>query len=242
MTEEITITILDYLMIFLIVMVYVVRNFFRHRAMSERMDAGEEGILLREYNDTLIILWGGTVLIMAVWFWSGRTLQELGIYFDVSTANLIGWAFVAVISLLLVAQVAQITRNPDAAETIRNHLKGEPGMLRIMPKTPREYSRFRLLSITAGITEEIIFRGYLIWVFSIWLPVWWAALCALAIFVGAHLYQESVRSLVKVAAVGAALTVLYVLSGSLLTTIVLHAVIDLTSGASVWRAMRQINA
>jgi len=242
MAQEITVTMLDYLMIFLIIMVYLVRNFFRHRAMSKRMDAGEDGILLGEYKDTLIILWGGTVLVMALWFWSGRTLQDMGIFFDLSIANLIGWAVVAAISAFLGLQVVQISRSPDAAETIRNHLRDEPGVLRIMPKTPQEYSRFKFLSVTAGITEEIIFRAYLIWFFSLWLPVWWAALCALVIFVGAHLYQESARSLIKVAAVGGALTVLYVWSGSLLTAIVLHAVIDLASGASVWRAMQQTGA
>ncbi len=242
MFQGLAVTMLDYLAVSLIILVYLVRNFFRHRAMRERMDAGEDGILLREYNDTLTILWGGAALVMAIWFWSGRTLPDLGIFFDLSSANLLGWVFVAAISLILAGQVVQISRNPTAAETILKHLHDEPGVLRIMPKTPREYSRFKFLSVTAGITEEIIFRGYLIWFFSFWLPVWWAALCALAMFVGAHLYQESVRSLIKVAAVGAVLTAVYLLSGSLLTAIVLHTVIDVTSGSSVRRAMQQAHS
>ncbi len=242
MTQELPVTMLDYLVVSLIIGVYLVRNFFRHRAMRDRMDAGEKGILLREYNDTLFILWCGAILVLVVWFWSGRTFLDLGVFFDLSTANLIGWAFVVAVSLVLVAQVVQVSRNPDAAEIIRNHLKDEPGVMRILPKTPQEYSRFKFLAVTAGITEEIIFRAYLIWFFSLWLPVWWAALCALVVFVGAHLYQESVRSLIKVAAVGAVVTAIYILSGSLLTVIVLHAVIDLTSGASVWRALQQNNS
>lgn len=236
MFEEITVSLLDYFAVLLIFLVYIIRNYARHRSMRDRMDAGEPGILMIEYNDTIRILWGGAALILVVWFWAGRSLAGLGIFFDLSTANLAGWAVVIAISLVLALQVREVGRNPKAAEALRSHLESEPGVLRIMPKTQEEYARFKLLSITAGITEEIIFRAYLIWFFSFWTPLWWAALAALAVFTGAHLYQESVRSVIKVAAIGACLTAVYLLSGSLLAAIMLHVVVDLTSGASVWRA------
>ena len=239
MFGETAVSLLDYLTVSLILLVYVVRNYMRHRSMRERMDSGEAGILMLEYNDTLRILWAGAALILAVWFWAGRSLAELGVFFDLSTANLVGWAVAMCITLMLALQVWEIGRNPKAAEALQNHLESEPGVQRIMPTTQEEYTRFKLLSITAGITEEIIFRAYLIWFFSFWMPVWWAALAALAVFTGAHLYQESVRSVMKVAALGAFLTAVYLLSGSLLTAIVLHIAVDLTSGASVWRARQK---
>ena len=238
MPYNVAASISDYLVVSLIFFVYIVRNYMRHRSMRDRMDSGEDGILLLEYKDTLIILWGGAALVMAVWLLNGRPFADMGFFFDLSTANLAGWSFVVAVSLLLVAQVHQIGRNPKSAEAIRSHLENEPGVMRIMPKTAQEYSWFKALSVTAGVTEEIIFRGYLIWFFSLWLPLWWAAFAALAMFVGAHLYQESARSLLKVAAIGACLTAVYLLSGSLLAVIVLHAAVDLTSGASVRRALQ----
>lgn len=237
MFEETAVSLLDYITAALIFLVYVVRNYLRHRRMRDRVDSGEDGILMLEYNDTIRILWGGAVLILVVWFWNGRSITDLGIFFDLSTANLTGWAVVGAISLLLLAQVREIGRNPKAAGAIRAHMDSEPGVMRIMPETEQEYSRYKLLSVTAGITEEVIFRAYLIWFFSLWLPVWWAALAALAIFTVAHLYQESVRSVLKVTAIGAILTAVYLLSGSLLAAMVLHVVVDLTSGASVRRAL-----
>lgn len=238
MTQGAAVLVLDYLVVALIFFVYVVRNYMRHLSMRNRMNSGEDGILMMEYNDTIGILWGGAALILGVWYWSARPLADLGIFFDLSTANLAGWAIVAAISALLLAQVREIGRNPKAADSIRAHMDNEPGVMRIMPKTQQEYSRFKVLSITAGITEEIIFRAYLIWFFSFWMPVWWAALAALAVFTAAHLYQESVRSVMKVALVGACLTAVYLFSGSLLAAIVLHIVVDLTSGASMRRALR----
>lgn len=237
-SQEMTLTVMDYFVVALIFLVYIVRNYIRHRSMRDRMDSGEAGVLMLEYNDTLRILWGGALLILCVWYWAGRSLAGLGIFFDYSTPNLVGWAVAIVVSLVLAAQVREVGRNPKAAESVRNHLKNEPGVMRIMPTTRQEYSRFQFLSVTAGITEEIIFRAYLIWFFSFWMPVWWAALVALAVFTGAHLYQESAKSVLKVAAIGVFLTAAYLLSGSLLVAIVLHIVVDLTSGASVRRAMQ----
>ena len=242
MFDDTAVSILDYLLVALIFAVYVVRNYVRHRSMRDRMNSGEPGILMLEYKDTLIILWGGAFLVMTVWFLDDRPLADMGILLGSSTAHLIGWGVVAALSLVLSAQVYAVGKNPKSAETVRTALENEPGILRIMPKTDQEYSWFKALSVTAGITEEIIFRGYLIWFFALWLPLWWAAAVALAFFVAAHLYQESVRSLLKVAAIGAALTALYLLSGSLLAAIVLHSVVDLTSGASVRRALHGTQA
>lgn len=237
MLDDIAVSVLDYSLVSLIFLVYIVRNYLRHRSMRDRMDSGEDGILMLEYKDTLIILWGGAILVMAVWFLNGRPLADMGILLGSSTSHLIGWGVVAALSLVLSAQVYAVGKNPKSAEAIRNTLENEPGVLRILPKTDQEYAWFKALSVTAGITEEVIFRGYLIWFFALWLPLWWAAAVALAFFVAAHLYQESVRSLLKVAAIGACLTAVYLLSGSLLAAIVLHAVIDLTSGASVRRVL-----
>ncbi len=242
MFDDTAVSMLDYLLVALMFSVYVVRNYLRHRRMRDRMDSGEAGILMLEYKDTLTILWGGAFLVMVVWLLNGRPLADMGILLGTSTAHLIGWGVVAVISLVLSAQVYAVGKNPKSADAVRTALENEPGVMRIMPKTQQEYFWFKALSVTAGITEEIIFRGYLIWFFALWLPLWWAALVALAFFVAAHLYQESVRSLLKVAAIGACLTALYLLSGSLLAAIVLHAVVDLTSGASVRRVLHGVQA
>lgn len=82
--------------------------------------------------------------------------------------------------------------------------------------------------MTAGVTEEIVYRGLLIAVgmgaFGLSENV--AALAALAVFVAGHLYQGW-RGMLAVTLIGFGLTALYLRTGSLLMPILLHALIDL---------------
>ncbi|MEV4182801.1 CPBP family intramembrane glutamic endopeptidase [Streptosporangium canum] len=98
----------------------------------------------------------------------------------------------------------------------------------LLPRTPAERWYAAGLSVTAGITEEIVYRGLLIAVGmgALGLSKEVAAVCALAVFVVGHLYQGW-RGMLVVTLLGAALTSLYLRSGSLLLPILLHALIDL---------------
>lgn len=114
------------------------------------------------------------------------------------------------------------------------------GVRDILPKTQTEIWTFRALALSAGLTEEILFRGFLIWALAHWMDTWAAAGCALAAFTAAHLYQESVRAIGGVFFAGAILTALTLVSGSLIPAIILHAVVDLASGEMGWLARNEI--
>jgi len=86
------------------------------------------------------------------------------------------------------------------------------------------------LVITAGVTEEILYRGYAIGVGqdlfgSIWVP----ATLSLLVFTVAHLNWRA-SHLMSVAVAGGALTVLFVLSRDLAACILAHTLVD---GAAV---------
>jgi hypothetical protein len=84
------------------------------------------------------------------------------------------------------------------------------------------------MAVTAGVTEEVVYRGVLIAlgveVFD--LPALVAALLFLALFVGSHTYQGP-AGMVRAGFLGLWFTGLTLLSGSILPAIVLHVVIDL---------------
>ncbi|MFD8563766.1 CPBP family intramembrane glutamic endopeptidase [Streptosporangium canum] len=98
----------------------------------------------------------------------------------------------------------------------------------LLPRTPAERWYAAGLSVTAGIAEEIVYRGLLIAVGmgALGLSEEVAAVCALAVFVVGHLYQGW-RGMLVVTLLGAVLTSLYLRSGSLLLPILVHALIDL---------------
>ena len=65
-----------------------------------------------------------------------------------------------------------------------------------------ELARFYGLSITAGIVEEVLWRGFLIWYLSQFMPVWGAALISTIGFGLAHAYQ-GLRQVPQITIVGA---------------------------------------
>jgi len=109
----------------------------------------------------------------------------------------------------------------------------------LMPKTDKEYRRAMLLGVTAGVTEEIIFRGYLIWVLALFMPIWLAGAASIGVFVLLHLYQEK-AGLIQVTMFATVATVLYILCGSLWPLIILHIGVDLLNVSLARRVSHEV--
>ena len=99
----------------------------------------------------------------------------------------------------------------------------------ILPHTPGERRLFMAVSVTAGVCEEIIARGMLIWYAAHAMPRVPAALVATLVFGFAHLYQGW-EGVLKTALVGAVFAALYLVTGSLLAPILAHIMIDVSAG------------
>ncbi|GII29026.1 CPBP family intramembrane glutamic endopeptidase [Planotetraspora mira] len=107
-------------------------------------------------------------------------------------------------------------------------IPGQQAFAHLLPRTAVERWYAAGLSVTAGITEEIVYRGLLIAVGTgaLGLSRETAASAALVVFVAGHLYQGW-RGMLMVTLIGFGLTMLYLRTGSLLLPILLHALIDL---------------
>jgi hypothetical protein len=90
------------------------------------------------------------------------------------------------------------------------------------------------MAVTAGITEEVVFRGFLIGTLALWMPAWAAAAASVVLFVGAHVYQ-GVSGMKRILPISVALTTVFLLTGSLLPVMALHALVDVAGGAMMWR-------
>ncbi len=236
--EPLNLHFFDYLMLLVVSVLLPVRGYFETGKLKDSLVAGNRTALSASYRETIATLWIVTAGVFLIWYWQGRSLESLGLVAEMTFEFIAGCAGVALLSLLLFFQVYQAKTNPKAAWSLLQQLDSEPAVLGIMPATAGEYCLYKIVSVTAGITEEIIYRGYFIWLFGLWFSPWLAAGLSLLVFVAGHLYQRSIRSLLRVAGVGAVLTLAYVLSGSLLPAIVLHIAVDITSGATIWHARR----
>ncbi len=100
----------------------------------------------------------------------------------------------------------------------------------LVPATPREKGMFALLSATAGVSEELVFRGFLP---TLFMPLsasyLLAALPVAAVFGLLHAYQGP-HGIVRAGTIGAVLAAGVAWTGSLWPSIFAHAALDLLFG------------
>ena len=112
------------------------------------------------------------------------------------------------------------------AAAIRREFAGIPGFI---PDDAAERGTWILLSLTAGLCEETLYRGFLIRFLhegAPALPIWGALAASSLCFGLGHVYQGR-KGVVNSTFAGLAFGLLFLLSGSLVPGIVLHALIDL---------------
>ncbi|MBT9331189.1 CPBP family intramembrane glutamic endopeptidase [Paracidobacterium acidisoli] len=128
-------------------------------------------------------------------------------------------------TIALLMPVILAWRSEKARRSLRRALEN---LSFFLPVTAKERWLFAAVSITAGICEETLYRGFLIRYFS---GQWHLALVASVIlsscvFGIAHGYQ-GVKGIVLTAILGGVFAVLYVVTGGLLWPMILHALVDL---------------
>lgn len=106
----------------------------------------------------------------------------------------------------------------------------ERGILgRLLPRTDQEKRVFALLSVAAGVGEEVAFRGYAIPVLAVAVGLPWSVALTSATFGVLHAYQGPI-GMVRTGIMGAVLAGGMLWSGSILPVILAHVLVDLVGG------------
>jgi membrane protease YdiL (CAAX protease family) len=189
----------------------------------------------REYRATIATQWLVAAAGLALWARAARPWPALGL------AAPHGWRLwaaagaVALVAALYASQAAALARSPRARARVRRAVEPLEGLL---PHTTAELRWFLALSLTAGICEELVFRGYFIRTLAPWLGWWGAAALGALCFGLLHAYQGR-SGVVRTAVVGAALTLVTAATRSLVPAMALHALVDVGSGLVTWLALRE---
>jgi membrane protease YdiL (CAAX protease family) len=198
-----------------------------------KLRSGEVGARLRAYRATLLWQWGMTVVMVAMWLFADRTWAELGLQWVAGVKPLVGWILTLAILVALLLQTRMLLRRPSGIDSLRQEL--EP-VRDLIPQNAPETRWFLALSVTAGICEELLFRGFLMAYITSLLGVWAAVLLSSLIFGLCHAYQGA-RGVLKTGGIGLTMAILFVLTGGLWAPMLVHAVIDLNSGYLGRRAL-----
>jgi uncharacterized protein len=179
------------------------------------------------YQRILLVLWFAAIV---AWFTLRSSIFFIWPDVHLAAQQKIGasfvWGFAAAFAGGSLLQVVLVRRSATAREKMLRPFKR---LAFILPVTQEERAWFVFVSVTAGICEEILYRGFLIRYLSNgpWHAGLWIALAIASISFGlAHGYQ-GLSGIIGTAVLGAAMAMLFLASGSLWLPMALHAIIDL---------------
>ena len=227
---------LDHLFVLIFAVIYPIAGFIGFRRLLRKIEAGMPVNRSHLYVQTISWQWLLFVLAMILWVISERSWGMLGFNLDLNYRVLIGTALTMVGMAVLFAQVRQVA---TASQEKLQGLQSEIGDLSFMiPLNGSELARFNVLSLTAGIVEETLWRGFLFWYLGQAMPIWAAAIISAVGFGLAHSYQ-GLANVPRVVLAGAVFAGLYLLTGSLWLPMILHAAVDLLQGRLAYEVLRR---
>lgn len=226
----------DLLYLTLIAITLLLDHFVLWRTFRRRSPAAPGRARLWLWSAWMVMLWGLGSAGLVLWWLEGRAWDALRLVAPH------GWRLWVAIGLALALAawygrtVSKILRvSPSRRDGLRNQL-GDLAV--VLPRTRSELAWFLALSLSAGFCEELIFRGYLIWVFRPALGLWGAALLSVVAFAAAHAYQGR-KGGVATGVGGALFTAVVLIFGSLWPAIAIHAVLDAGQGLVSWLVLRK---
>lgn len=218
---------LDHLLVALLAALFPIWAVIFGSRRLRRAAAGDlPRLRLSTYRRAMIMLWSLSAVVAVFWILDQRSFAGLGLVPRL-TPGLLGVVFgAAIIIIIMIRERNQTLGDDEALARLRERLGYvEP----VLPHSRPELRSFYHLSVTAGICEELLYRGYLIWYLTHWLGFWPAAGIAALVFGLGHSYQGP-RGMLVTAAVGAFLAGVYWITGSLFAPMALHAIMDIHSG------------
>jgi len=195
---------------------------FRAAVAAGRPDARTWG-----YRRGVIGQWLFATCALAIWSLYGRPWAALRLVFPHGWRLVVGAVYVAAAVALVALQLWSVRRlSPERRIAARPKLGNVSFML---PRTGAEQRWFVALALTAGFCEELLYRGYLVWIIAPWLGQLGAMAAVVAAFGISHAYQGR-KGATRATIAGAVMAAIVLSSGSLIPAMIVHALIDIGGG------------
>lgn len=228
---------LDHLFVALFALIAPVLNrLYWYPRLKQALESGVPGIRLRAYARIMSSTWVLVGVGLLIWAARGRTLAMLGLRLPPSSPTV--WAAVVAVVGGMGFAFAQLPRRMAREEFRAKMRRRFQSVEAMLPHTAEEAGRFIWVSLTAGVCEETLYRGFLMWYCGALGGFWAALLGSSALFGFGHLYQGW-KGVGRTGLIGLFFAVLYSLTGSLVLPTVLHAAIDAYAGRLTYLAFRE---
>jgi len=220
--------ILATLLVLLFVCVQPFRGRRRYLALVEALKT-DPGARRKFYARGIALQWVVVAVIGVIGAILARSPTSIGLTWHLRSSGLGATALVdavAVVVGILISIPIVLRAGPGLVARLRRQAAGFAALL---PRSATERRWFAAVAVTAGFCEEVIYRGfgvtYVRWLFPS------SGTIAVVVVIGAafglaHLYQGP-RNVVVTGLLGAFLTWITLVTGSLAPAIVIHTIIDL---------------
>jgi len=196
---------------------------------ARRMKQEKAELKISRYKKSMIKIWALTAIIICIVFVSSISFYDIGFrpldFTNNSRPTIM--AFVAC-GVLLVHMIMPLLSAKYRDRMTKRYSKD---LATSLPCNNKERLWWVAVSMTAGVTEEIIFRGFLFYLLIAVFPAISTVMiivAASAVFGLCHMYQ-GINGIIMTAAIGALLGYLFIATGSLIPVILLHFIIDLAN-------------
>ncbi|MDZ5473359.1 CPBP family intramembrane glutamic endopeptidase [Bacillus sp. 31A1R] len=212
-------------------------GYFDYQKFKEkvRIHSGER---VKYYKKIMIGLWVPTLFILGLVLFGPITLQDIGIKgVSLHTETLGKWVTYITLGLFAVYTLALIYYliGSKVSVKMRNEIaKAKQAELEkskfndIMPVSKHDKKVWTFVSWTAGITEEIIYRGFLLFALTQLFPdlsIWVILIVSSVLFGLAHTYQGW-NNVIRTSIMGLFLALIYISLDSLIPVILFHFLAD----------------
>lgn len=195
------------------------------------------GIRVKAYVEAMFWLWLMTSFALGSWFYQQRSAEELGLELNLNLPLVLAMLLVFVVTGMLTLQAKKTYASAQQQELLKHKIEN---VKELLPRTQVEFKVFIGVSLTAGVCEEILYRGYLLWFLQQQGNDVLAVLMASILFGLAHSYQ-GIKGGLQTTAMGLLLCLLYIFSGSLWPCILLHFIYDMYAGYMGWLVLADKN-
>jgi hypothetical protein len=228
--------IVDHLFVLLLFVVQPIHGAMAYRRYIARIEAGAASNRVRLYTQTIVLEWVALAVLATTWYALGRPATELGFVAPQGRGFLIGVGILVLVTGFLVYQWRGALSASDEYKAKQKDALGS--LVHFLPQSRRDYRYFTGVSITAGIVEEILYRGFAIWYLVQLMPVWAAIVISSIAFGLGHSYQGA-GGVARVSLLGLAFGAFYIFTGSIWLPMIGHAILDIVQGATILAIMRR---
>lgn len=230
-------TVFDHFLIFLLFVAQPIAGWVNFRRYVRRAQAGEAIDRPKLYLHTQFVEWLFLATLLGGWFYLQRPLSELGFVAPGGNGFWLVAVLVAGASIALALSTRSVRQLDQDARAEHRVSFGDLG--HFLPQDDRDLRSFYGISVTAGIVEEIVFRGFVLWYLSLMMPLWAAVLVSSVAFGLGHSYQ-GLGGMFRTGLVGLVLGVFYIVSGSIWLPIVAHVLLDWLQGRQIREIYRDV--